>query len=152
MPRIQLKRKIPWLFKYGLGLHKPRYRIGVPDLGLNKEENRKFIYGAIIFILALFFGGIFIVTYEFTPALIEIRGTASTIYPGFSRETLAEFFIASASFIFAALGSYFMRIAPRREVEEWSSYMSLGLLFFIIAMIVLAGVFSYKAGLLRWGR
>ena len=152
MPKARFRRKIPWLFKHGLGLHKPNYKIGVPDLGLEKEENRKFIYAAIIFVLAAFFGGIFIVTYEFTPALIEIRGTASTIYPGFSRETLAEFFIAATAFIFAAVGSYLMRVAPRREVEEWSSYMSLGLLFFIIAMIVLAGVFSYKAGLLRWGR
>jgi len=106
----------------------------------------------LVVLLACLFGGIFIVTYEFTPALIEVGGRARTIYPGFSRETLAEFFIASTCFVIAGIGLYYMRTAPRKEEEAWSSYMSFGMLLFLLSVMVLAGVFSYKAGLLRFGR
>jgi len=149
--RFRLRRRLPWILKYGLRIHRPRYRLTVPDLGLEKEENRLIIFWTLIFVLAILFGGIFMVTYEFTPPLIEVGGgRPTTIYPGFSRETFAEFILAVVLFISAAVGGYMIRTAPRREEEAWESYMYGGLVFLLVAVMVMAGVFAYKAGLLRF--
>ena len=149
MPRFSFRRRIPWIFKYGLGLHKPSYRITSPDLGLEKEENKVLIYSLILVAMGILFGGVFIVTYEFTPPMIEVGGKPALIYPGFNRETLTEFILATLSFIVAGIGAYIVRIAPRREEEAWRTYMMFGFLLLLFVSMVLAFVFAHKAGLLR---
>jgi len=135
-----------------LRLHKPRYKITTPDLGLEKEENRIIVFWTITILLAVFFGGVFIVLYEFTPPMIEIGGAPAVIYPGFSRETTTEFILAVFTFVIAAIGTYLMRVAPRKEEEAWRTYMFFGMILFIVASLVISVVFAHKAGLLRIGR
>lgn len=140
---------IPWIFKYGLRLHKPRYKITAVDLGLEKESNRMLIYGIMIVLLSVLFGGIFIITYEFTPPIIEIGQRPALIYPGFSRETLTEFLLTAIIFLMAGIGTYMLRSAVRTAEEEWSVEMSIGLLLMIFAIFALWAIFSVKAGLMR---
>ncbi len=145
-------KRLPWIFKYGLRLHRPQYRITVPDLGLEKEENRRIVFWVIITLLGVFFGGIFIILYEFTPPMIEVGGAATVIYPGFSRETTTEFILAMLVFLSAAAGTYLMRTAPRREEEAWRTHMFSGMVLFMLATLLISVIFAYKAGLLRFGR
>lgn len=152
MARARFKIKIPWVFKYKLKLYKPKYRIAIPDLGFEKRENRELIFAVIVVALSMLFGGIFMVTYEFTPPMIEIRGQPALIYPGFSRETFTEFLLAVAIFLMSGVGAYLIRTAPRREEEAWETYMYFGLILLLLSAIVLAAVFAYKSGLLQVGR
>ena len=89
------------------------------------------------------------VTYEFTPPLIEVGGGPAVIYPGLGRETLAEFLFSVGIFLMGAAGLYLLREAPRHEEEAWSTYMYVGLFLFLFAAMLLTGVFMQKVGLLR---
>ncbi len=149
MRRIRPKIRIPWIFKYKLKLYKPKYRIATINLGLEKEANRLMIYGLLTIILAILFGGIFLIAYEFTPPLIEIGGRAALIYPGLSRETLTEFLFTVIIFIMASVGAYLLRSAVRAEEEEWTVQMSIGLFLVLVTVIFLWIIFSSKVGLLR---
>ncbi|MCR8432819.1 MAG: hypothetical protein NDP13_04450 [Crenarchaeota archaeon] len=140
---------VPWIFKYGLRLHKPRYRITKVYLGLEKESNRLLIYGLLIIVLAIFFGGIFMIIYEFTPPLIEIGQRPALIYPGLSRETLTEFLFMIMIFLMAGIGTYLLRTAVRTAEEEWSTVISIGLVLTLFAVFGLWAIFSMKVGLLR---
>lgn len=150
--RVRLRIKIPWIFKYKLRLYKPKYSIAIPDLGLEKRENRELIFAVIVVVLSMLFGGIFMVIYEFTPPMIEVGGEPTMIYPGFSRETFAEFLLAMMIFLTSGAATYLIRIAPRREEEAWETYMYLGLIILWLLTIVLAAVFAHKSGLLQVGR
>lgn len=147
--RLGKKIRIPWIFKYGLNLHKPNYKIGFIDLGLEKRSNLLVVYWITIIALGLFFGGFFMVVYEFTPPLIQAGGGATMIYPGLSRETFAEFLMAVAAFITGALGLFVIREAPRREEEAWTTYMYVGLVLFIVMMLVIMFAFMSKVGMIR---
>lgn len=149
MSKARSKFRVPWIFKHKLRLHKPRYRISTIDLGLEKEFNRLMIYGLLLLVLAVLFGGVFLIVYQFTPPIIEIGGRAALIYPGLSRETLTEFLLVVIIFLIAGVGTYLLRSAVRMEEEEWSVQMSVGMFLLLAAALVLWIIFSSKIGLLR---